>query len=149
MARTIIVLKGWPRLSETFIAQEIAALEARGHELVLVSLRHPTDDRTHPVHDLVQAPVVYLPEYLHDEPRRVVRAWRRAHRLAGFAAVRDLWWTDLRRDPTRNRIRRLGQAMVLATEVLRPADHVHAHFLHTPTSVARYAARLVGARFSV
>ncbi|MEO1089505.1 MAG: glycosyltransferase family 4 protein, partial [Pseudomonadota bacterium] len=37
----------------------------------------------------------------------------------------------------------------LATEVLRPADHVHAHFLHTPTSVARYAARLVGARFSV
>jgi hypothetical protein len=29
-ARVAVVLKGWPRLSETFIAQEIAGLEARG-----------------------------------------------------------------------------------------------------------------------
>ena len=28
-----IVVKGWPRLSETFIAQELAALEAAGHQL--------------------------------------------------------------------------------------------------------------------
>ena len=28
--RVAVVLKGWPRLSETFIAQEIAGLEARG-----------------------------------------------------------------------------------------------------------------------
>ena len=38
-----VVLKGYPRLSETFIAQELHALEARGLPLALYSLRHPTE----------------------------------------------------------------------------------------------------------
>lgn len=58
------VLKGYPRLSETFIAQEIRALEQRGLDIRLVSLRHPTDPHRHPVHDEIVAPVRYLPEYL-------------------------------------------------------------------------------------
>jgi len=51
--RVAVVLKGWPRLSETFIAQEIAGLEARGVALELWSLRRPTDKARHPVHDRV------------------------------------------------------------------------------------------------
>ena len=43
-----IVLKGYPRLSETFIAQEIRALELAGHRLQIVSLRHPTDTQKAP-----------------------------------------------------------------------------------------------------
>ncbi len=69
-----VVLKGYPRLSETFIAQELRALEQRGFSLALYSLRHPTDRVAHPVHDEIRAPVAYLPEYLHDEPARVWRA---------------------------------------------------------------------------
>ena len=42
-ARVAVVLKGWPRLSETFIAQEIAGLEARGLAIEIWSLRKPTD----------------------------------------------------------------------------------------------------------
>jgi glycosyltransferase involved in cell wall biosynthesis len=141
----VVVLKGYPRLSETFIAAELRALERRGFELVIVSLRHPTDTARHPVHEAVRASVIYLPEYLHHEPRRVARALARTAATPGFAALVRLWWRDLRRDPTRNRVRRLGQALVLAREVLRPGDHLYAHFIHTPGSVARYAARLTGA----
>ena len=36
------VVKGYPRLSETFIAQEILALERRGFDILIVSLRHPS-----------------------------------------------------------------------------------------------------------
>ena len=54
-ARVAVVLKGWPRLSETFIAQEIAGLEARGVALEIWSLRRPTDKVRHPVHDRVEA----------------------------------------------------------------------------------------------
>ena len=68
------VLKGYPRLSETFIAQEIRALEKRGLDIRLYSLRHPTEKERHPVHGEIAAPVVYLPEYLHHEPARVARA---------------------------------------------------------------------------
>ncbi|HET7197653.1 MAG TPA: glycosyltransferase [Burkholderiales bacterium] len=142
------VLKGYPRLSETFIAQEIAALERRGLAIAIVSLRRPTDARRHPVHEEIRAPVLYLPEYLLREPLRVFRAWLSERKKPGYRTARKLWLRDLRRDPTPNRVRRFGQALVLAAELPREVTHLHAHFLHTPASVTRYAARLLGLPWS-
>jgi glycosyltransferase involved in cell wall biosynthesis len=142
------VLKGYPRLSETFIAQEIAALERRGLDIAIVSLRRPTDARRHPVHDEIRAPVLYLPEYLLLEPWRVFRAWLTVRKRATYGATFALWWRDLRRDPTPNRVRRFGQALVLAAELPPGVTRLHAHFLHTPASVARYAAHLTGLPWS-
>jgi len=143
-----VVLKGYPRLSETFIAQELLALEQRGFALALFSLRHPTDPATHPLHAQIRAPVTYLPEYLHHDVARVWRAWRKARRLPGYRAAFAAWRRDLLRDPTRNRVRRFGQALVLAAELPGDVAHVHAHFLHTPASVARYAATMRGLAWS-
>jgi glycosyltransferase involved in cell wall biosynthesis len=144
-----VVLKGYPRLSETFVTQELHALEQRGLSLALFSLRRSTDAAAHPLHDEIRAPVTYLPEYLHHGPLRVFRAWRKARRLPGYRGALSAWRKDLWRDRTRNRARRFGQALVLASEM--PADivHLHAHFLHTPASVARYAAMLRGVGWSV
>ena len=142
--RVAFVLKGYPRLSETFIAQEIAALERRGLKILIVSLRHPTDKRRHPVHDEIRAQILYLPEYLLLEPVRVIRAWLRQRRNPQYKNSRNLWLRDLARDPTPNRIRRFGQALVLADELPDDVRHLHAHFLHTPASVTRYAAQLKG-----
>jgi len=143
------VLKGYPRLSETFIAQEILALERRGFEILIVSLRHPTDRTTHPVHRLIRSALLYLPEYLYQEPRRVWRAWLRSRRRSGYRAAQAAWFADLQRDPTTNRIRRFGQALVLAAELPENVNHLHAHFLHTPASVARYAALIMGLSWTV
>ena len=66
--RVAFVLKGYPRLSETFIAQEIFGLEQRGLEILVVALRRPTDRAVHPVHRRIRARVLYLPEYLYREP---------------------------------------------------------------------------------
>jgi glycosyltransferase involved in cell wall biosynthesis len=143
-----VVLKGYPRLSETFIAQELHALEERGVPLALYSLRHPTDRATHPIHDEIRAPVVYLPEYLYREPVRVLRGWLASRRLPGYRRALATWWRDLSRDLTANRIRRLGQAFVLAAELPANVVALHAHFLHTPASVTRYAALLRGIPWS-
>jgi len=144
-----VVLKGWPRLSETFIAQEIRAIEQRGLRLRLYSLRHPTDRHVHPVNATVTAPVSYLPEYLFQEPARVLRGWWRARRLPGYGAALRLWLRDLRRDVTPNRVRRFGQALVLAAELPPDVTHLYAHFLHTPASVARYTAVMHNLSWSV
>src|SRR5690349_11337602 len=125
-----VVVKGWPRLSETFIAQELRALEERGLRLRLYSLRHPTDRKVHPLNRAVAAPVTYLPEYLWQEPLRVWRAWRAARKLPGYARARAVWLGDLRRDLTPNRVRRFGQALVLAAERDPSVAHFYAHFLH-------------------
>ncbi len=142
------VLKGYPRLSETFIAHEIRALERSGLDIRIVSLRHPTDRDTHPVHGEIAAPVTYLPEYLIREPARVWRGWRAARLLAGYRRALRVWRRDLMRDPTPNRIRRFGQAVVLAAELAEDVARLHAHFLHTPSSVARYAAIMRGLPWS-
>ena len=145
----VFVLKGYPRLSETFIAQEILALEQRGLEILIVSLRHPTDSKTHPIHQLIHSALLYLPEYLYQEPGRVWRGWLRSRRCLGYRTARRAWLADLRRDPTPNRIRRFGQALVLAAELPENVNHLHAHFLHTPASVARYAALIMGLGWTV
>lgn len=144
----LFVLKGYPRLSETFIAQEIRALERRGLDIRIASLRHPTDRAVHPVHREIRAPVSYLPEYLYQEPLRVLRAWWRQRRRPGYRAAWTAWRRDLVRDRTANRVRRFGQALVLADELPAEAVRLHAHFLHTPASVARYAALLTGLPWS-
>jgi glycosyltransferase involved in cell wall biosynthesis len=144
-----VVLKGYPRLSETFIAQELLELERAGFNLRIISLRHPTDKTTHPIHREILAPVLYLPEYLLREPLRVWRAWRAARRLPGYTASRRVFLRDLRRDLTANRIRRFGQGLVIAAEAAPALAMLYAHFIHTPTSAARYAALMTGLPFSI
>ena len=146
--KIVVVLKGYPRLSETFIAQELLGLERAGFELVLVALRRPTDAKRHPVHDEIKAPVHYLPEYLHKEPSRVVRSLFACLPRPGFWRALASLACDLPRDFTRNRVRRFGQALVLAAEWPQDAGWLHAHFAHTPASVTRYASQLRGLPWS-
>lgn len=137
-----VIVKGWPRLSETFIAQELVALEQSGVTFDLWSLRHPTDRKTHPLHDKLRAPVHYLPEYLHQEPLRVLRGLWAALWQPGFRPAWRAFRADLSRDFNRNRVRRFGQACVLARELPDGIGGLYAHFLHTPSSVARYCGVL-------
>jgi glycosyltransferase involved in cell wall biosynthesis len=146
--KIVVVLKGYPRLSETFIAQELLGLERAGFDLKLVSLRHPTDGRRHPVHDEIRGSVHYLPEYLHDEPGRVLRGLWHSLRRPGFFRALKTFLADYFRDLTRNRIRRFGQAAVLAREFPGDAQWLHAHFIHTPASVTMYAGLMLGIPWS-
>jgi glycosyltransferase involved in cell wall biosynthesis len=142
--KTLVVLKGYPRLSETFIAQELLGLERAGFDLTLISMRKPTDKKRHPIHDEIKARVVYLPEYLHEEPIRVLGALIAGWRKPNFKPLLKQFWADLRRDVSRNRFRRLGQALVLAHEWPDAGEWLHAHFIHTPASVAAYASLMTG-----
>ncbi len=147
--RLAVIVKGYPRLSETFVAQELLALQERGHRFDIWSLRAPYDGgRTHPIHASIQAGLHYLPEYLHDAPVRVLRAWAAVRALPGYRTARRTWLRDLGRDGTRNRVRRWGQALVLAAELPPEVRLLYAHFLHTPASVARYAAMIRGIRWA-
>jgi len=148
VSRLIFILKGYPRLSETFIAQEIRALEQRGLAIDIVSLRLPTDKHVHPVHREIAAKISYLPEYLYQEPLRVLRSWWKASRRPGYWRALGQWIRDLLRDPTPNRARRFGQACVLVAELPQDATRLHAHFLHTPASATYYAHLITGMRWS-
>lgn len=147
--KVAVFLKGYPRLSETFIAQEIRNLEIAGLDLSLISLRHPTDSKKHPVHFEIKAPVNYLPEYVRDEKMRCLRGWWTARRLPGYRKARKIWLRDLWRDRTSNRMRRFAQALVAAAEMEPDITWLYGHFIHTPGSVTRYTAIMRGLPFSI
>jgi glycosyltransferase involved in cell wall biosynthesis len=148
MNRIATIVKGYPRLSETFIAQEILGLESRGIAQLIVSLRHPTEARVQDLNREIRAEVLYLPEYLKDDFSRVREGRRWAEAQPGFSRGLKAFHADLKRDPSVNRRRRFGQACVLAHELPPDVDWIHTHYLHTPASVARYAALIGGLGWS-
>ena len=143
-----IVVKGFPRLSETFVARELVALEARGVSFTLHALRAPGADSGLVKHDVKAVPQ-YLPEYLHEHPFAAAAAVLSAVQRPNFVSAWRKFRLDLGSEFTRARIRRFGQACVLAMQLPDSVRHIHAHFAHSPGSVARYAASLRGISYSV
>ncbi|WP_189435583.1 glycosyltransferase family 4 protein [Pseudovibrio japonicus] len=146
--RIAVVVKGYPRLSETFIAQEIFGLQERGIGQLIVALRHPYDPYIHEVHKKITAEVLYLTEYLKDDPPRVKQAVIWAKKQPTYGAARARFEADLKHKRNAERFRRWGQACVMAHELPADVNWIHTHYLHSPCTVARYAAMLSGRRWS-
>lgn len=146
--RIAVVVKGYPRLSETFIAQEMYGLQERGIPQLIVSLRHPYDPFTHEVHNKITSELLYLTEYLKDDLPRVKRAMKWAENQPTFATARACFETDLKHKKNSERFRRWGQACVMAHELPDDVLWIHTHYLHSPCTVARYAALLSGRKWS-
>ena len=148
MPAVAVVVLDYPRLSETFVAQELLALERLGLDLQIVALRRPPESVASPLSGEIRAAVLYLPKFPHREPRRVWRAWRAMRRLPAYREARALLWRTFRRGPGPDPLLRFVQGLVLAHELDGRFSHLHAHFIYYPATVARYAALLRGLPWS-
>jgi glycosyltransferase involved in cell wall biosynthesis len=163
------VLKGFPRMSETFIAGEIYRLEQAGVRLRLFATKQDETYR-HPVVDRIRAPLVYLPAVRSPSRSASLLAWlaatvptfrsamlrcarRRPLGLARAAAaalaqaMRARWsWSQ----PRGVYFKEFLQAVALADRLLESSDvcHIHAHFAHGATTVAWLAGIICGLPFS-
>jgi glycosyltransferase involved in cell wall biosynthesis len=163
------VLKSYPRMSETFIANEIYLLERLGLKLRLFSILDRRDPQRHAVVDATLAPVEYLPQVtpLNEAP---FLAWLRRNAPKFFdshwrlfkarpvnyartlmAALRLAFkhrQAPLR--PETSFVKEFLQAGAIAQRVLEVGSirHLHAHFCHSATTVAMFASRLCGLPFS-
>lgn len=133
-----VVVIGWPRLSETFIAQELLGLERRGLRLHIVSTRKSTDAAVQAEAREIRAPVLQLPERIPD----ALRFLSAATRLPGFPRAFRLLTLDLVRDPSADRILRFLQGCATAVSLPAEVGRLYAHFLHNPATVTRYAAAM-------
>lgn len=147
-----MILKGYPRISESFISQEIALLESLGVSMEIYSLRRPRESFTHGSVRRIRAPVTYLPEYVMPNLRELLGANGRLWARLGRPYARS-FQNALRRAVDRRTsatVRHFLQAGFLAWHRLmgRPVGHLHAHFCHTPASVAFFASELTGLPYS-
>ncbi|MEN6442078.1 MAG: glycosyltransferase [Syntrophobacter sp.] len=147
-----MILKGYPRISESFISSEILLLESLGVPMEIYSLRRPRESFVHPHVRGIKAGVTYIPEYVLPNLGAIIRS---NSELAREIGCRYAWCFrraiarafSLRKTAT---IRHFLQAGHLArTKLSNPAvGHIHAHFCHTPASVAFFASELTGLPFS-
>jgi len=147
-----MILKGYPRISETFISNEIRLLEKLGFNLHLFSMRQPREDFTHESVKKIRARVDYLPETLIKPlPRLLYHNLILASKRPGvYAAALKTAARRFLRTRKSATIKHLLQAGYLANRLL-PASgvtHLHAHFAHSPTSVAMFTSQLTGLPFS-
>jgi len=135
------VIKSYPRLSQTFIVNELLAHERAGLPLEIFSLRLPRTEPRHANVDRVMAPVNYVP----GPSASGTELWEA---MRACAQVIPQFWSRLREmaeEPAAD----VFQAVVLARLVReRGISHLHAHFGNVATSVARLAAGLTGIRYS-
>ena len=147
-----LVLKGYPRISESFISNEILLLEQRGIRIHIFSMRHPREAFTHASVRRIRAKVDYLPHtILAHLPQLLVHNGRLAlrdpkrYRHAVKIALRRF-----RRTHKSATLKHLLQAGYLTDRLLPGSGvvHLHAHFAHSPTSVAMFTSFLSSRPFS-
>ena len=145
-----VLVKIYPKLSETFILEELLGLERLGFALRLYSLAPATDALTHPAVARVRAPLVTVPESLRGQLREF---GLRHARLLGSAPLRYLRTlvAALRRGRRGRRgLHDFARAGWLAGQLRADGvDHLHTHFISTPADVAELVAGLAGLPFSI
>ena len=169
-ASVAYVLKGFPRMSEMFIASEIYRLEQLGVRLRLHVIKPADESRRHGINERINAQPEYLPATQSLSATPLVR-WLSAHlkdflpalkrvarrrplgvvraAVVAFAqavrARRTFWsW------PRKLYLKEFLQAAVIADRLLSSPDvrHLHAHFCHGATTVTWLASMMTGLPFS-
>ncbi len=139
------VLKQYPRLSETFILNEILGLEAKGVEISVFSLRHATEGRFHPGVAEVQGLVHYASNV---DKASLLAAVRALPDLAVDRLPDVLAFID--RLPAERQARVLFQAIEVAERARAGGvDHLHAHFLTVAAHTAHLVHLLTGLPYTV
>ena len=168
-ARIAYILKGFPRLSETFIANEIYLLEMLGLRLELFSVKRGETDKVHNVVKRIRSPLHYLPQ-TPSVSGHTLLSWLVRHAGQFLPAHAQL----LKRRPGayaktlasalamawRYRAKRFGfrksiikeflQAGHIAAHVAATDDiqHLHGHFCHGATTITWFVSQLTGLPFS-
>jgi glycosyltransferase involved in cell wall biosynthesis len=138
------IVKAWPRLSETFVLNEIISLEQHGVRIRIFSVRDRDPGPSHSKVSQVLAKVTYLAFGTHWKqavPANLRLFCRRPGRYLRVL-LQAIATMVIRR-------RRFGppwhffEAAYLADILSRnPADQIHAHFASTPALIALYTHRL-------
>jgi len=150
-----MVLKGYPRISETFISNEIRLLEEMGFTIHIYSMRAPRENFSHDSIKKIKAKVTYLPSSMFfglpaflwynlrlflRMPKRYLKCLKLMKTRFALAPKKYTWIKHMLQ----------GGYIVQKSVIDDGVDlgHMHGHFAHTPTTVTMYAALLADVPFS-
>ncbi|MDX2074531.1 MAG: glycosyltransferase [Alphaproteobacteria bacterium] len=133
--RIAYVLGRFPVMSETFIGQEIRAMEQAGHRVTLVAL-HPPEGEYQPEDAPLAARTLYFPCISSEESTRLLRKY--------FFTFRRILPYALSQTTEPLRAFLVHAAHMAEHLKTNGCQHVHAHFAWGAATYAIAAARLLG-----
>lgn len=159
MARVGYIIRSYPRLSQTFIVNEILALEQLGVSLQLFPITDPHEPIVQAQVAQVRAPVEYLERAASRGRAAILAEQARVALAAPGRYMRALRYVRRRQDldegyTSASRYECLAYAVHLAALLRRearagrPIAHLHAHFAHDPALIALLTQMLTGISFS-
>jgi len=144
----VVLVNGFPRLSETFVLQELLELERRGLRLHVIALRRPAEVVRQDALSELQATVEYLPESPAQYERLRVRLahtalllQRRLGYLHGLA--------DALASPEFSRSLGARSALLAHRIVRLGSPPLYIHFAHKPATIGRFASLLAGVPYAL
>jgi len=142
-----LLVKTWPKLSETFILEEVLGLERRAVPLRLYALAPPADAVAHSAVARVRAPVACVPAPMLRRTREFAVRHVQLAAAAPLAYLRTLVfaWRRGARGVT-DFLRAGWLAGQLRADGVR---HLHTHFISEPADVAELVSRLTALPFSI
>jgi colanic acid/amylovoran biosynthesis glycosyltransferase len=141
------IVKMFPRISETFILNEILEVERQGAEVVIFSAKKPNEGRFHPQLAELKARVYYLDEL----DLKKWSTWISGH-WSILAPFQPRLWeavgTALQEGDVA-RVDLIWQAAWIAAQAqVQGIEHLHAHFASLPSTLAHLAHQVSGIPFS-
>jgi glycosyltransferase involved in cell wall biosynthesis len=153
MKRIGYILRSYPRLSQTFIVNEILALEQLGLNLHLFAITNPREPIVQTQVAQVRAPVEYLEDAASREDhvaieRRWPERYASARRYVEQRADLDQGYVSASRFECFDQAVHLARLLERESDAGKPIEHLHAHFAHDPALIALLAGMLTGISFS-
>ncbi len=146
--RVGILVRCYPKLSETFILGEILGLEKENIPLHIFSLFPPSDQLVNPAVNFVKASVTTLANGDSAMSMRIIKK-----HLQFFVSHPKAYLSMLARILFSNeygKIKDFWFAGKLATELIsQKITHLHVHFISTPAAIGRIASDLCNITYSI
>jgi glycosyltransferase involved in cell wall biosynthesis len=141
------LVKTYPKISETFVLQEILELQKEAFGMNIFSMQRPTDEKFHKAFNLVTAEVNYLSS--DDWQRRtVVNMHIKFISSRPWCYLQTLIFIFTRSEG--GKFSQFLQAVYFSGLVQEKGiKHIHAHFASEPSGLAELVSRLCGISYSI
>jgi glycosyltransferase involved in cell wall biosynthesis len=141
------LVKTYPKISETFVLQEVLALQNEPYHINIFSMQQPTDYKFHRAFNDVTADVNYLSQECWRQ-RSVIKIHIKFICSRIWAYVSTLIFTLTR--PEGGTFGQFCQAVYFSDLVKdKGITHLHAHFASEPAGLAELVSRLAGISYSI
>jgi glycosyltransferase involved in cell wall biosynthesis len=143
--RIAVLVKRFPRLSETFILNEVLELRRQGLPVDVYAIMDPHEGHSQPEALALATEVTYLRD---GSLLRLLPAAGRTIRRHPWGSLRAAGWVLTRH--SRAAARNYLYALVLVDLLAKSGpSHLHAHFLHSPAAIAFIARKISGQPYSL